>query len=253
MGDIEGNLVNKYDGYPEGEEDIWQGCFYFHHDIQVDENGIIHSMGLEISRDVEGFETTQIGDTLVSVNPSSGKVGIDAVIKDTVPFEDQTPPVSTFTDFVFITRQTQCESLKSELVINGGPGTTYWSFGNALSQSRIDEGGWVASLRGLNALNVYDANFNRLFQFGGKSGTVVFDQDTDRFYGPHAPKQLANGNFLLYDNGLGRPAAEGGAYTRALELEVNCNEDYSDCTAKTVWNFSWPTTSFNPAGGNVDK
>jgi hypothetical protein len=44
---------------------------------------------------------------------------------------------------------------------------------------------------------------------------------------------LDNGNLLLLDNGNGRPAAEGGLYTRALELAL----DWSSMTASKVWEY----------------
>jgi hypothetical protein len=44
---------------------------------------------------------------------------------------------------------------------------------------------------------------------------------------------LENGNLLLFDNGNGRPAAEGGQYTRALELAL----DWRTMTAAKVWEY----------------
>jgi len=44
---------------------------------------------------------------------------------------------------------------------------------------------------------------------------------------------LDNGNLLLFDNGNGRPATEGGQYSRALELAL----DWSSMTAAKVWEY----------------
>jgi hypothetical protein len=44
---------------------------------------------------------------------------------------------------------------------------------------------------------------------------------------------LENGNLLLFDNGDGRPAAEGGQYSRALELAL----DWDSMTAAKVWEY----------------
>jgi hypothetical protein len=41
----------------------------------------------------------------------------------------------------------------------------------------------------------------------------------DRFYHEHFVRMLENGNLLLLDNGDGRPAAEGGLYSRAPVIE----------------------------------
>jgi Arylsulfotransferase (ASST) len=45
-----------------------------------------------------------------------------------------------------------------------------------------------------------------------------------------------NGNLLMFDNGNGRPAAEGGLYTRALELAL----DWKSMTAAKVWEYRHP-------------
>src|SRR5690242_710919 len=50
---------------------------------------------------------------------------------------------------------------------------------------------------------------------------------------------LPNGHLLLFDNGNGRPAAEGGVYSRALELELNRNS----MTATKVWEYRHPLTT----------
>lgn len=44
---------------------------------------------------------------------------------------------------------------------------------------------------------------------------------------------LDNGDLLLFDNGDGRPAAEGGQYSRALELAL----DWDSMTATKVWEY----------------
>ena len=44
---------------------------------------------------------------------------------------------------------------------------------------------------------------------------------------------LENGNLLLYDNGTARPEAEGGRYSRALELSL----DWNSMTATKVWEY----------------
>ena len=53
------------------------------------------------------------------------------------------------------------------------------------------------------------------------------------FYRQHTASQLANGNVLLFDNGNERPQAEGGEYSRALELRL----DDAAGTATKVWEY----------------
>ena len=59
------------------------------------------------------------------------------------------------------------------------------------------------------------------WQLHGPDSDYEFPDPNDRFYGQHTAAQLGNGNVLLFDNGWGRPAAEGGRYSRALELRLD--------------------------------
>ena len=68
---------------------------------------------------------------------------------------------------------------------------------------------------------------------GGPDSDYEFPDPADRFYGQHTATQLPNGNILLFDNGDGRPADEGGAYSRALELRL----DEANGTAVKAWEY----------------
>ena len=71
------------------------------------------------------------------------------------------------------------------------------------------------------------------WQLHGPDSDYEFPDPNDRFYGQHTAAQLGNGNVLLFDNGWGRPAAEGGRYSRALELRL----DAAAGTAVKVWEY----------------
>ncbi len=71
------------------------------------------------------------------------------------------------------------------------------------------------------------------WQLHGPDSDFRFPDPTDRFYGQHTAAQLDDGNVLLFDNGWGRPAAEGGRYSRALELRL----DEAAGTAVKVWEY----------------
>src|ERR1700674_4842136 len=62
---------------------------------------------------------------------------------------------------------------------------------------------------------------------------------------------LENGNLLLFDNGDGRPAAEGGQYSRALELAL----DWDSMTATKVWEYRHQvgTSGGGPPHKDADK
>ena len=71
------------------------------------------------------------------------------------------------------------------------------------------------------------------WRIGRFKSDFTFPNPSDRFYHEHYVRMLENGNLLLFDNGNGRPAAEGGLYTRALELAL----DWNSMTAAKVWEY----------------
>ena len=71
------------------------------------------------------------------------------------------------------------------------------------------------------------------WQLSGPNGDYRFPNPADRFYGQHTAAQLANGNILLFDNGVDRPDSEGGHYSRALELRL----DDAAGTAVKAWEY----------------
>jgi hypothetical protein len=68
---------------------------------------------------------------------------------------------------------------------------------------------------------------------GHTPGDFSFPNPNDRFYHQHSATELPNGNILLFDNGNLRPAAEGGQYSRGLELALN----FETKTATKVWEY----------------
>ena len=87
---------------------------------------------------------------------------------------------------------------------------------------------------GLNQIIAIKPDFSGLaWRLGGPGGDFTFPDTSDRFYHQHSAKMLSNGNILLFDNGNGRPATEGGLYSRALELEL----DLPNMTARKAWEY----------------
>ena len=93
-------------------------------------------------------------------------------------------------------------------------------------------GNVVLSSRVRHQIVSLSADFRAVeWRLGGEDGDFAFPDPTDRFYGQHTAQELAGGNVLLFDNGDGRPPAEGGAYSRALELRL----DRRRMRATKVW------------------
>ena len=98
-------------------------------------------------------------------------------------------------------------------------GEQRWTHLNSVS---LGEGGnFLLSLRSRSQVVSLTPDYEVEWQLHGPDSDYEFPDPTDRFYFQHTASQLANGNILVFDNGLGRPDAEGGEYSRALELRLD--------------------------------
>ena len=94
-----------------------------------------------------------------------------------------------------------------------------WSHGNSAGMAA--DGSVLISLGHLNqVISIAPDSGPVRRRLGGSGSAFTFADPRDRFYPPHTALPLANGNVLLFDNGTGRPYAEGSQYSRALELEL---------------------------------
>ena len=94
-------------------------------------------------------------------------------------------------------------------------------------------GNIVLSMRNRNQVVSLSPDYEIEWQLFGPDSDYEFPNPLDRFYKQHTAAQLANGHILLFDNGNGRPEAEGGRYSRALELRL----DDAAGTAVKVWEY----------------
>ena len=109
--------------------------------------------------------------------------------------------------------------------------TTRWTHMNSVTIG--PRGNIVISLRSRDQVVSLSPDYEIEWQLFGPHSDYEFPNPADRFYKQHTASQLANGNVLLFDNGNGRPQAEGGAYSRALELRL----DDAAGTATKVWEY----------------
>jgi hypothetical protein len=92
----------------------------------------------------------------------------------------------------------------------------------------------LMSMRHLDTVLAISPQLDKIaWRIGRFKSDFSFPNPGDRFYHEHYVRMLENGNLLLFDNGNGRPAAEGGQYTRALELAL----DWRSMTATKVWEY----------------
>jgi hypothetical protein len=107
-----------------------------------------------------------------------------------------------------------------------------WMHGNSLQVAPT--GVILMSVRHLDTVIAIAPRFDRIvWRIGRFSSNFTFPNPTDKFYHEHYVRMLENGNLLMFDNGDGRPAPEGGQYSRALELALN----WDSMTATKVWEY----------------
>jgi hypothetical protein len=107
-----------------------------------------------------------------------------------------------------------------------------WMHANSLQVA--PSGVILLSVRYLDTVVAISPQLDRIaWRIGRFKSDFTFPNPSDRFYHEHYVRMLDNGNLLLFDNGNGRPAVEGGQYTRALELAL----DWSSMTATKVWEY----------------
>ena len=115
-----------------------------------------------------------------------------------------------------------------------------WTHINSIS---IDEGGnYILNSRNRRQTFSLSPDFHTIeWQFGGPDSDYSFPDPRDRFYGQHTATKLPNGNILMFDNGRQRPDAEGGEYSRALELRL----DHDSGVAVKVWEYRYRPDLFS--------
>ena len=107
-----------------------------------------------------------------------------------------------------------------------------WTHSNSLQVAPTGE--ILQSIRHLDTVIAISPMFDRIaWRIGRFSSSFAFLDPSDKFYHQHFARMLANGHLLLFDNGDGRPAAEGGLYSRGLELAL----DWNTMTARKVWQY----------------
>jgi len=168
----------------------------------------------------------QSGIAIRRWNPSTGE---DKIVWDPFNFLD---PLADRTDAAGSDPGANSNSRSPVLCAGASVQAEDWMLGNSLQVAPT--GVLLMSLRHLDTVIAISPQFDRIAWRIGRFGSdFAFPDPSDRFYHEHYVRMLDNGNLLLLDNGNGRPAAEGGQYSRALELAL----DWDSMTATKVWEY----------------
>ena len=125
-------------------------------------------------------------------------------------------------------------------------GSFSWTHVNSASIG--PRGNVIVSVRGRHQVISLSPDLRTIeWQLSGPDSDYEFPNPRDRFYGQHTAAQLANGNVLLFDNGLLRHEVEGGRYSRALELRL----DAAAGAAVKVWEYRLTPDLYSARGGSA--
>jgi hypothetical protein len=168
----------------------------------------------------------QLGTAIRRWDPSAGS---DEIVWDPFNFLD---PLTERTDTG--SSDPVINSNLSSLIPCAGTSLQIEEWMHANSLQVAPTGVIVMSVRHLDTVIAISPQFDRIAWRIGRFGSdFAFPNPSDRFYHEHFARLLENGNLLPFDNGDGRPAAEGGQYSRALELAL----DWDSMTATKVWEY----------------
>jgi hypothetical protein len=171
----------------------------------------------------------QLGATIRRWNPLTG---VDEVVWDPFRFLDP------WTDRTNAATSDPAANSNSQIPMPCSGSTLNvedWMHANSLQVAPTGE--LLMSIRHLDTVIAIRPDFAGIaWRIGGPGSDFTFPNPGDRFYHQHFVRMLDSGNLLLIDNGNGRPAAEGGQYTRALELAL----DWHAMTATKVWEYRHP-------------
>ena len=109
-----------------------------------------------------------------------------------------------------------------------------WTHINSMSIG--ENGNYILNSRNRRQVFSLSPDFQTIqWRLDGPDSDYNFPNPGDRFYGQHTASQLPNGNILVFDNGRRRPDAEGGPYSRALELRL----DHDSGATVKVWEYRY--------------
>ncbi len=194
-----------------------------HHEVRALADGRVLYLSRDVAWDGYGDSTApQEGDTIGVWDAETGAAAIVWNIFDHLSPADRVAPASNRT-------------LPGHPMWGGcdrDPRVQDWSHGNSAAVAA--DGSVLISLGHMNQVISVAPDFRSVrWRLGGPGGDFAFADPRDRFYAQHTAVPLANGNVLLFDNGTGRPYAEGGQFSRAVEIEL----DLQRMTARRVWEF----------------
>lgn len=191
-----------------------------HHEILAPVNGKVLYMGRIIRDPFSDPARLQASDSIRQWDKSTGQ---DVRVWDPFDFLDPLTERTASSDKAGDSFWASCDGTVSN---------EDWTHSNSIQVG--PSGNIIMSVRHLNQVIAIAPDFQSVvWRLGGPGSDFSFPDPSDQFYHQHSARELVNGNILLFDNGNDRPEAEGGEYSRGLELAL----DTTSMTASKVWEF----------------
>ena len=207
------------------------------HEMLIRPDNKVWTIGAEIRTvNINGKDTLQTGGTIEEWDMTKGTVTRLVSLFDLLdPVTDRTEESNTTSGFFWQGNQNQYAGETED-----------WTHTNSLDV--LPNGDIMVSNRYLNQIIAVKPDFSGIdWKLGGEGSDFTFPNPSDQFYGQHDVKVLPNGDILLFDNGLSRPADQGGQYSRAEELKL----DFTTMTATKVWEYRNVPDLFSSAVGSA--
>jgi hypothetical protein len=236
----DGRLVRRItdkleDGTPCAPRGRW------HHESLIRPGGKVLFFGSQIREvKINGATRQQTGDLIMEWDQIRGTV-------------------STLVNFFGLLDPARDRTIASNTTVDL-PGAFFWAGCDGKGPSQdwthansiwvADDGTYIVSFRHLNQIIALAPDLQSVrWRLGGPGSDFSFPDSNDRFYFQHSAKLLPNGNLLLFDNGNARPEAEGGRYSRALELKL----DLVNLEASKVWEYRSTPDLYAPCCSSVER
>ncbi|TNF36480.1 MAG: hypothetical protein EP329_05190 [Deltaproteobacteria bacterium] len=130
--------------------------------------------------------------------------------------------------------------------------TRDWSHANALAWDASRDA-MLVTLRHQHQVVAIERTSGAVRWTLGVDGDFPLAPPATWFYGPHAAELTADGHVLLFDNGFGRPAVEGGSASRVVEVAFDDGGDRDAWSAEVVWEWWGDVPFYSPSMGDADR
>jgi len=207
-----------------------------HHEILAPVNGKVLYMGRIIRDPFNDPARLQASDSIRQWDKNTGE---DVRVWDPFDFLDALTERTARSDRAGDSFWASCDGMVSN---------EDWTHSNSIQVG--PSGNIIMSVRHLNQIIAIAPDFQSLvWRLGGPGSDFSFPDPSDQFYHQHSARELVNGNILLFDNGNTRPEAEGGEYSRGLELAL----DTTNMTASKAWEFRHSADLYSDCCSNVTR